>query len=93
MSDKKQKEYIKKQELIVSNNLSIFIYEVSVYIHFKNLFFLANSKMYSSKVPITNIVQDYWKNKHIQICCNLYSAPEKWLLENDYKEYVYLKKR
>lgn len=86
-------EYSKNGEIIISNNQSVFVYETCIYVYHNNLFGLVNSELHTSSNPIPGIVSSYWKTRNIQICCSLYSAPEKWLQDNGYKRYVFNKKK
>jgi len=65
-----------------------FIYEVMVYLRFKGVTSLSQSRIYSSLVEIPNIIETYSPNKYIDICCYLYAAPLDWLLSNNFVVYV-----
>ena len=61
-----------------------FIYEVMVYVSFKNITSMIKSKLYISVVEIPKIIETYFVNKYINICCSLYSAPKEWLINNNF---------
>ena len=78
-------EYYKRGDQIsLVNNDGKFIYEVNVYAIGKNYFSLCNTAKYSSYVAIDGIVDSYFILPHVQICAELFSAPEKWLKENGF---------
>lgn len=86
MYDPKITVYIKdKQTSLVSYT---FIYEVSVCARFKGYYSIANTAYYSTKKELLNIVESFYKNSHIEITCELYSAPLKWLIENGFSIYT-----
>lgn len=65
-----------------------FIYETSVYLYHKNYFSLCNKKYFSSSKYIEGVVSSFFKTKNIQICSELYAAPEQWLIDNEFTRYV-----
>ena len=85
-------EYIKDDEIVLINEDGLFVYETNVFVHHLNLFGLANSAFHTSSTPIDGIVKSFWKSPYIQICSSLYSAPERWLIDNQYKRYIETKK-
>lgn len=64
-----------------------FVYSTTINLYSKRYFFQINQVYYSSKIEIKNIVPSFWKNKHFEICTELYAAPKSWLIENDFKLY------
>lgn len=80
--------YTKNGLTVIADKSNLFVYEVSVYCRYKNYFSLVNKKYYSSPNEIPGTISSFYKNPHTEICCELFSAPLEWLLENDYKEYV-----
>lgn len=80
--------YVKGEEAVLVNEGKLFIYEVAVYCHYKNYFGLINKVQYSSTKEIANIVSHFKRDSHTEICCDLFSAPLNWLLENDFIKYV-----
>ena len=85
-------EYIKDKEVVLVNEQNVFDYETCVYDYHDKTFGLCNSAFHSSPTPIPNIVKCFWKSRNIQICSSLYSAPEKWLQDNEYVRYIAVKK-
>ena len=81
------KTYIKNGQTVIVDTENLFVYETDVYLYHKGYFSLIKSKYYSSPVEIKNVVGSFWKNKHTQICSELFSAPEKWLIDNGYMLY------
>lgn len=78
------KQYIKNGEVVFANPDNVFIYETNVYSYYSNLFCLSNSTQYKSAIPIEKVVRSFWKTPHIQICTDLFAAPERWLRDNGY---------
>lgn len=86
-------EYIKDKEVVTVNEKGLFVYETQIFVYYDNFFSLANSEYNTSEFPLFNLVKSFWKTPNIQICSNLYSAPEKWLQDNDYVRYIFKKKK
>lgn len=82
------KTYIKNGQTVLVDLLDYFVYETSMYLYYKNYFSLINKKYFSSNKEIQGVVSSFWKNSHIQICSELFSAPETWLIDNGYIKYV-----
>jgi hypothetical protein len=80
--------YVKEGQVALVDNCNRFVYEVFVFVQHKNIFSTANHKYFSSEKEIKNIVSIYQHDEYIQTCCDLYSAPLKWLIENDFTLYV-----
>lgn len=85
------KIYIKNGQSVMVDSSNLFVYETSVYLYYKRYFSLINKKYFSSIKEIDGVVGSFWKSKHIQICSELFSAPEKWLIDNGYILYQNLK--
>lgn len=85
MKETTYKTYIKNGQTVLVD--TVFVYETSVYVYYKNYFSLISKKYFSSPKEISKVVGSFWKNKHTQICSELYSAPEEWLIDNGYEEY------
>lgn len=66
---------------------STFVYISEVYVVYHRHFSLVNKQYYRSAVEIEGLVSIFWKNKHTQICSELYAAPKKWLEDNGYQLY------
>ena len=81
------KTYIKNGQTVLVDSSNLFVYETSVYVYHKNYFSLVNKKYFSSVKEIDKVVGSFWKNKNIQICSELFSAPENWLIDNGYDLY------
>ena len=80
--------YIKGKQTVVLSTNNLFVYESCVYTHYQNYFSLSNKKYFSSKTEIEKIKESFFKTKNIQICNELYAAPEKWLKDNGFIVYV-----
>lgn len=78
--------YLDNHVLVDNDNL--FVYEVSVFVKFKNYFSMVKNTYYSSSKEIKNIVYCYNKTPNVQIITELFSAPKDWLLENNYSLYI-----
>ena len=79
--------YTKNELAILANPSNLFIYETSVHVHYKNIFYLAKKVYYSTLKEIEGVVGSFYKTPNIQICSELYAAPEKWLIDNKFKRY------
>lgn len=80
--------YEKNGVFILKDTENRFVYQTHVYLYHKNYFSLIKNVYYSSSIEIKGVVGSFFKNKHIQIVSELYSAPEFWIKENDFKLYV-----
>lgn len=80
--------YIKENQAVLLDNCGRFIYEVFVFVKYKNIFSTVNHRYFSSETEIKNIISSYQYNEFIEIYCELYSAPLKWLLDNEFVVYV-----
>lgn len=80
--------YIKGKEAVLINKGNRFMYEVSVYCHYKSYFGMVDCKWYSCNQEIPGIVSNFKRDAHTEITCCLFSAPLPWLLSNDYIKYV-----
>jgi hypothetical protein len=85
--------YIKDNKIVLVDSECRFIYEVLVYVWYDNIFSLANSKIFTSVIEIPNIIESYFIDKHIEFFTFLYAAPKKWLVDNDFIEYIYPEKK
>lgn len=83
----KTKVFVNDTESALINYCGQFIYEVSLFINYKGLYHIVNHKYYYSDKPIYNIQNIKQITKYLEIHCNLFSAPEKWLLDNGFIEY------
>lgn len=61
-----------------------FVYEVLVFVYFQNTMSLVTRKLFSCDKEINNVVPFYKINKFVEIQCELYMAPESWLIKNNY---------
>lgn len=80
--------YIKDKQAVKVDSCNRFIYEVMVFVYYENIFSMAQHKYFSSETYIENIIESYYKSPNIEICCELYSAPKDWLIDNDFILYV-----
>jgi hypothetical protein len=60
-----------------------FIYEVLVYVKYDNFLSLADRKYFRSTRPL-KVVSNFKYSKYIEVECELFSAPLKYLLDNNY---------
>ena len=84
----KPKIYVKEDEASLVNYSGRFVYEVLVYINFEGILSLHNHKLFCSDNPIQNIARFIKIHPFIEVESCLYSAPEKWLIENGFTLYV-----
>lgn len=80
--------YIKNGIVVLEDKAGLFVYEVSVYCRYKNYFSLINKKYYSAHIEIPGTIGSFYKNPHTEICCELFSAPLQWLIDNQYLRYT-----
>ena len=80
--------YVKDDQVVLVDSSNLFVYESCTYLHHKNYFSLCNKKYFSSPKQIEGVVSSFWKNSHTQICSELFSAPEQWLIENNFIRYI-----
>lgn len=80
--------YIKDNQTVLVDSDNLFTYESCTYLYHKNYFSICNSKYFSSPKEIEGVVSSFWKNSHMEICSELFSAPEQWLIENNYIRYI-----
>lgn len=78
--------YVKRDSsLLISNK---FVYEVTVSCHYENYFCIVNTTMFESETIIEKIVESYFISKHIQVSCELFSAPIEYIKDEGYKLWV-----
>jgi hypothetical protein len=80
--------YIKDDQVVLLDKCGRFIYEVFVTVKFENIFSIANHKYFTSDIEILNIVRCHEVSPYIKVECDLYSAPLKWLIKNDFILYI-----
>jgi len=88
MSRNKSDVYVRDDEAALINNSGQFVYEVFIFINYDNILSLANHKLFYSDKPIDKVTRFFKYSDHIEVFCDLYSAPEKWLLDNSFVLYV-----
>jgi hypothetical protein len=79
--------YIKNGQTVLVDSSHLFVYQTCVYAFYKGYFSLCNSQFYSCHKEIQGVVGSFFKTPHIQICSELFAAPEKWLIDNEYVIY------
>lgn len=84
---KTSKVYIKNGHSVLVSSNNLFVYETSVYAYHKRYCSLCNSGYFSSSQEIQGVVDSFFKTPHIQLCTELFSAPEQWLIDNEYIVY------
>ena len=80
----KDNVYVKEDESALINTCGQFVYEVSMFVNYEGIYSLANHTYYYSDKYIKNIIKIKQISKYIEIHCDLFSAPEKWLNENNF---------
>lgn len=80
--------YIKDDQIVLQDICNRFIYEVFVFVHHKNIFSTINHKYFSSQVEIPNIIENYQIADYITVNCTMYTAPLRWLLDNNFELYI-----
>lgn len=84
--------YIKNGSAVLADPSNLFVYETSIYVCHKNIVCLIKKTYYSAPREIQGVVGSFYKTSNIQICSELYSAPESWLIENKFEMYSKPKK-
>jgi hypothetical protein len=79
--------YIKDKQIILVDLDNVFVYEVTKFCYYDKYFALSGKKYFESIKEIQGVVGSFFKTPNLQICCELFSAPEKWLKENGFQEY------
>ena len=64
-----------------------FMYEVTINCYFNNYFFKSGGSMFYSNKEL-DIVESFFINKYIEIECQLYQAPQNYLINNGYRLYI-----
>ena len=85
--------YRKEDSFVRIDECNRFVYEVTLYIKFENIYNQANHKYFSSEKEIPKIVKEYNINNNMVIYTELIYAPKRWLIENGYQLYVSEKKK
>ena len=80
--------YIKDDQSALINECGYFIYEVCTFVQFENVYNMANHRYFTSEKEIPNIIRFLKINSYIEVHCYLYSAPKKWLINNNFILYV-----
>ena len=78
--------YVRDKEFVFTD--TSFIYETCVYLYHPGYFSLISSKYYSSSKEIKGVVESFFIKKNIEICSELYAAPEQWLIDNQFIRYI-----
>lgn len=80
--------YYKDNQFVYVDSCNRFIYEVYIFVKFENTFSTARFTRYSSDTEIKGIIKTTYVGDFIEIDCSLYSAPLRWLIDNDFAVYV-----
>ena len=80
------KAFIKDGAVVLEDNCNRFLYEVFLFINFEGSLSLGGYKIFSSEKEL-NIIPSVKLSKYKEIVCELYSAPKRWLIDNDFNEY------
>lgn len=83
-----RKLYVKNGQSILADPSNMFVYQTLVYANYKGYCSLCNSQYHTSTSEIDGVVGVFNKTPHIQICSELFAAPEFWLIENGFSEYI-----
>ena len=76
--------YSNGENILFCNTNNQFVYYCKICYHSSNIYSVINSIYYSSDKFIPKIVESYFINKNLENTCELFSAPKKWLIENNY---------
>ena len=80
--------YVKEDQSALADDCKRFIYEVSTFVRYENIYNMANHNLFTSEKEIPNIVRSFQMTSYIEVQCELYAAPKEWLLENGFILYV-----
>ena len=80
--------YIKEKQTILVDSGNVFVYEVTSFCYYDKYFALSGKKYFESAKEIQGVVGSFFKTPNLQICCELFSAPEKWLQINGFEKYI-----
>lgn len=83
-----QDVYTNGEKCVIINIDNKFVYRVTVNVHTKFVFCLAQTKYFQSDTEIKHYIETVFLNKNITINCELYSAPKKYLDDKGYTLYV-----
>ena len=91
MTERDRKTMI-NERTYVKNGLSVISFDRFVYVselfgYYEGSFSLLKKEYFVADKEIPNVVSSFWKTKNLQICGELYAAPEKWLIENGWEKY------
>lgn len=92
INPKEQIIYTRNDQVVYVDPSNLFVYETSVYVYHKNYFSLCKQDYYSCPNEIPGVVGSFFKTPYIQICSELFSAPEQWLIDNKFNRYIKPKK-
>jgi hypothetical protein len=85
--------YIKDNKTVKLDSCNRFIYEVTVNACYNDIFSMIDHRYFSSNEEILNVIDSFYITPNMEICCELYSAPLNWLVENDYTLYIETEKK
>jgi len=80
--------YVKGDQFVRIDECNRFIYEVSVYVKYQNIYSMVNHKYFSSDKEIVTFIDKVVINQFTTIYCELYSAPKEWIIENEFTLYI-----
>ena len=78
--------YVKEDKSITVSDR--FTYEVTVCCYYSNYYCITDTTIFESDINLEKMVESYFLNKHIQISCELFSAPMEYIIEEGYKLWV-----
>ncbi len=78
--------YVKEDSSLLESDK--YVYEVTICCYYENYYCIANTTMFESSILVEKMVESYFLNKHVQISCELFSAPMEYIIEEGYKLWV-----
>ncbi len=80
--------YVKDDQFVYLDKCNRFTYDVYISIAYKNIFSTARYTRYSSDEEIKGVIKYFKINKYVDIECFMYSAPLRWLIDNEFSIYI-----
>lgn len=77
--------YSNGENILLCDTNNKFIYYSKVNFYSEGYYSMINSSYFSSSVFIPNVISSYFINQNVEKTCELFAAPKKWLVENNYK--------
>lgn len=80
--------YAKDKNFIFVDKCNRFVYERLIFVNFNGVFSMVKHDFYYTFQEIKNVVEYFKVSEYIDIECRLYSAPKRWIIDNDYTPYI-----